>query len=64
MSIIILDKERREKMKASELIEKIAHNIALYGDKEIKVVANSSIINYGEIFDVEYDIETNTINIY
>ena len=51
-------------MKASELIEKIAHNIALYGDKEIKVVANSSIINYGEIFDVEYDIETNTINIY
>ncbi len=51
-------------MKASELIEKIAHNIVLYGDKEIKVVANSSIINYGEIFDIEYDIETNTIIIF
>ena len=51
-------------MKASELIEKIAHNIALYGDKEIKIVANSSIVNYGEIFDVEYDIETKTINIF
>ena len=51
-------------MKASELIEKIAHNIVLYGDTEVKVVANSSIINYGEIFDIEYDIETNTINIF
>lgn len=51
-------------MKASELIEKIAHNITLYGDKEIEVVANSSIISYGEIFDVEYDIETKTINIF
>ena len=51
-------------MKASELIEKIAHNIALYGDKEIKVVANSSIIDYGDIFDIEYDTETQTINIF
>ena len=51
-------------MKASELIEKIAHNIALYGDKEIKVMTNSSVINYGEIFDVEYDIETKTINMF
>ena len=46
------------------IIEKIAHNIVLYGDTEVKVVANSSIINYGEIFDIEYDIETNTINIF
>lgn len=53
-----------KKMKASELIEKIAYNIALYGDEEIKIVANSSIVNYGEIFDVEYDIETKTINIF
>ncbi len=51
-------------MKASELMEKIAHNIALYGDKEIKVITNPSIISYGEIFDVEYDIETKTIDIY
>ena len=51
-------------MTASEVIEKIAHNIMLYGDKEIRVVVNSSIENTGEIFDIEYDIETNIILIF
>ena len=51
-------------MRASELIEKLAHEMVAFGDVEINIIANKWITETGDITDVEYNLETFKIDIY